>query len=64
MNPRIRPVLTATLAFLAALFAIWALDRWIVRPAFVEIEQAQAFEDAARARGNRWRVARTRRRVE
>ncbi|WP_287666271.1 CHASE4 domain-containing protein [Accumulibacter sp.] len=50
MNPRIRPVLTATLAFLAALFAIWALDRWIVRPAFVEIEQAQAFEDAARAR--------------
>jgi sensor domain CHASE-containing protein/CHASE1-domain containing sensor protein len=50
MNPRIRPVLTATLAFLVALFAIWALDRWIVRPAFVEIEQAQAFEDAARAR--------------
>jgi len=50
MHPRIRPVLTATLAFLVALFAIWALDRWIVRPAFVEIEQAQAFEDAARAR--------------
>ncbi len=50
MNPRIRPVLTATLAFLVALFAIWALDRWIVRPAFVEIEQAQAFDDAARAR--------------
>ncbi|MBL8394550.1 MAG: EAL domain-containing protein [Candidatus Accumulibacter sp.] len=50
MNAWLRPASAAVLGFLAVLFAIWALDHSIVRPAFVELEQAQALEDGRRAR--------------
>ncbi|WP_300456726.1 EAL domain-containing protein [Accumulibacter sp.] len=48
MSGRIRAVLTVAAAFLAVLLAIWILDQWIVRPAFVGLEQAQALEDGRR----------------
>jgi len=50
MNLKTRTILTVTAGFLLVCFAIWALDQWIVRPAFVEIERAQAMEDGMRAR--------------
>ena len=50
MSVRTRTILTVTAGFLLVSFAIWALDQWIVQPAFVELERAQALEDATRAR--------------
>ncbi|MDS4069875.1 MAG: CHASE4 domain-containing protein, partial [Candidatus Competibacter sp.] len=47
---RSRFILGAVAGFLAVLFAIWGLDRWVVRPAFERLEQTQAREDAFRAR--------------
>ena len=49
MNSRLKAILTITLGFAAALLAIWALNRWIVQPAFQKLEYAQALEDGARA---------------
>ena len=47
---RSRFILGAAAGFLAVLFAIWGLDHWVVRPAFEQLEQIQAREDAFRAR--------------
>jgi sensor domain CHASE-containing protein len=50
MNAKVRAILSVALGFAAVLLAIWAVNRWIVQPAFVELEQAQALEDGVRAR--------------
>jgi diguanylate cyclase (GGDEF)-like protein/PAS domain S-box-containing protein len=50
MNIQLRPILSAMAGFVTVLLVIWGVNRWIVQPAFVELEQAQALEDGARAR--------------
>ena len=45
-----RTILVVAAGFVAVVLAIWALDRWIVQPAFEQLEHAQALEDSARAR--------------
>ncbi len=50
MNAKVRAILSVALGFAAVLLAIWAVNRWIVQPAFVGLEQAQALEDGVRAR--------------
>ncbi len=47
---RLRAILSATAGFAAVLLLIWEVNHWIVQPAFVALEQAQALEDGARAR--------------
>gem|GEM_PF-655370 len=50
VNIRTRSILSAIAGFAAVLLVIWGANRWIVQPAFHELEQAQALEDGARAR--------------
>jgi diguanylate cyclase (GGDEF)-like protein/PAS domain S-box-containing protein len=50
MSIKTRTILTVTAGFMLVSFAIWVLDQWIVQPAFVELERAQALEDGMRAR--------------
>ncbi|MCO5759917.1 MAG: hypothetical protein NHG36_00180, partial [Chromatiaceae bacterium] len=50
MSAKIRAILSAIAGFAVVLLVIWGVDRGIVQPAFVELEQAQALEDGARAR--------------
>ncbi len=50
MSIQFRPILLAFAGFAAVLLVIWGVNRWIVQPAFVELEQAQALEDGARVR--------------
>ncbi|MER2581648.1 MAG: CHASE4 domain-containing protein, partial [Candidatus Competibacter sp.] len=49
MKIRIKAILAVTVGFLAVLLTIHSLNRWIVRPAFEKLENAQAIEDSARA---------------
>ena len=49
MNSRTKAILSTTAGFLTVLLAIWALNQWIIQPAFDELEYAQALEDSARA---------------
>ena len=50
MSVQLRAILTAAAGFTAMLLVIWGVNHWIVQPAFVELERAQALEDGARAR--------------
>ncbi len=50
VSARVRAVLTALAGFAAVLLLIWGVDRAIVQPAFVALEQAQAREEIGRAR--------------
>lgn len=50
MNVQIRSILSASAGFAAVLLVILGVTRWIVQPAFQELEQAQALEDGFRAR--------------
>ncbi|MDG4551292.1 MAG: PAS domain S-box protein [Candidatus Contendobacter sp.] len=50
MSANLRAILAAIAGFAAVLLAIWGVNQGIVQPAFVQLEQAQALEDGARAR--------------
>ncbi|MBL8251333.1 MAG: CHASE domain-containing protein, partial [Candidatus Competibacter sp.] len=47
-------VLMVIASFVALWLSIGALDRWIVQPAFQQLETSRAFEDSARARSAMW----------
>ncbi len=50
MNVVIRSILSALAGFAAVLLVILGVTRWIVQPAFQELEQTQALEDGFRSR--------------
>ncbi len=47
---RAKAILSAMAGFLMVLLAIWAVNHWLIRPAFDQLEHAQAVEDNVRAR--------------
>ena len=47
---RAKAILSTMAGFLAVLLAIWAVDHWLIQPAFNELERTQAMEDSMRAR--------------
>ena len=49
MSANLRAILIVIVGFAAVLLMIWGVNHTIVQPAFVELEQAQALEDGARA---------------
>lgn len=49
MNIRLKAIMVTACGFTTALLAIWALNQWIVQPAFKRLEQAHALEDGKRA---------------
>ena len=50
MNLRVKIILSVTIGFAAILLAVWALNHWLIQPAFNQLEEAQALEESSRAR--------------
>lgn len=46
---RVKAILSAMAGFLVVLLAIWAVNYWLIQPAFDQLERSQAMEDSMRA---------------